>query len=298
MEDHSSEKKQLEQSRGKLVVFEDKKIRRIFHNGEWYFSIVDIVRVLTGSSDPSRYWTELRTQLTDSEGFVQLFGKIEQLKLESSDGKKYLTDTANTETVFRIIQSIPSPKAEPFKRWLAQVGYERIQEIEDPELATKRTREIYKAKGYSHAWIEKRMRGIAIREELTDEWDKRGVKLQREYAILTAEISKATFGMTPSEYKQHKGLQKENLRDHMTDLELIFSMLGEAATKEIAVNRDAQDFDENKSAAKMGGKIAGDARNQLEKESGKPVVSQENFLGQLVSDSEQPDLLESDLESD
>ncbi|HEY5236180.1 MAG TPA: Bro-N domain-containing protein [Rhabdochlamydiaceae bacterium] len=246
MEDHSSEKKQLEQSQGKLVVFEDKKIRRIFHDGEWYFSIIDIVEVLTESSNARRYWSDVKIQLTENEGFVQLYGKIVQLKLESSDGKKYLTDTANTETVFRIIQSIPSPKAEPFKRWLAQVGYERIQEIEDPELATKRTREIYKAKGYSDEWIEKRMRGIAIREELTDQWDKRGVKLQREYAILTAEISKATFGMTPSEYKQHKGLQKENLRDHMTDLELIFSMLGEAATKEITVNRNAQGFDQNK----------------------------------------------------
>ncbi len=277
MADHSI------QSHHKLVVFEDKKIRRIFHKGEWYFSIIDIVRVLSGSSDPSRYWTELRTQLTDLEGFVQLFGKIEQLKLESSDRKKYKTDTANTETVFRIIQSIPSPKAEPFKRWLAQVGYERIQEIEDPELATQRTRAIYKAKGYSDAWIEKRMRGIAIREELTDEWDKRGVKLQREYAILTAEISKATFGMTPSEYKQHKGLEQENLRDHMTDLELIFSMLGEASTKEIAVNRDAQGFDENKNAAKLGGTIARNARLELEKESGKPVISQENHLGTLIA---------------
>lgn len=284
MEDSSSEKKHLDQSQGKLVVFEDKKIRRIFHNGEWYFSIIDIVEVLTGSSNARRYWSDLKMQLTKNEGFVQLYEKIVQLKLESSDGKKYSTDTTNTETVFRIIQSIPSLKAEPFKRWLAQVGYERIREIEDPELATKRTREIYKAKGYSDEWIEKRMRGIAIREELTDQWDKRGIKLQREYAILTAEISKATFGMTPSEYKQHKGLQKENLRDHMTDLELIFSMLGEAATKEIAVNRNAQGFDENKSAAKMGGKIAGDARHQLEQESGKPVISQENYLGQLVSD--------------
>jgi hypothetical protein len=278
----------------KLVVFEDKKIRRVFHKGEWYFSIIDIVRVLSGSSDPSRYWTELRTQLTDSEGFVQLFGKIEQLKLESSDGKKYKTDTADTETILRIIQSIPSPKAEPFKRWLAQVGYERIQEIEDPELATQRTRAIYKAKGYSDAWIEKRMRGIAIREELTDEWDKRGIKLQREYAILTAEISKATFGMTPTEYKQHKGLAQENLRDHMTDLELIFSMLGQAATKEIAVNRDARGFDENKNAAKMGGNIARNARLELEEESGKPVISQENYLGCLVLGEQR--LLESDEE--
>src|SRR5437879_4484856 len=176
-------------SQEKLVFFETKQIRSTLHDGEWYFSIIDIVRVLTGSSDPSRYWTALKKQLADNEGFIQLFAKCEQLKLESSDGKKYLTDTANTETVFRIIQSIPSPKAEPFKRWLAKVGYERIQEIEDPELATKRTREIYKAKGYSDAWIEKRMRGIAIREELTDEWDNRGIKVQREYAILTAEIS-------------------------------------------------------------------------------------------------------------
>ncbi len=272
-----------EQSQGKLVVFEDKEIRRIFHKGEWYFSILDIVRILASTSNPRRYWPELKKQLTDNEGFVQLLGKIEQLKLESVDGKKYLTDTANTETIFRIIQSIPSPKAEPFKRWLAQVGYERIQEIEDPELATKRTRAIYKAKGYSEAWIEKRMRGIAIREELTDEWDKRGIKLQREYAILTAEISKASFGMTPSEYKQHKGLERENLRDHMTGIELIFSMLGEAATKEIAVNRDAQGFDENKEVAKMGGEIARNARHELEQKSGKSVISKENHRDRLGS---------------
>ena len=278
--------KELQKTANKIAVFEDKKIRRIFHKGEWYFSIIDIVEVLTESPNPRRYWSNLKIQMSEKEGFVQLYSKTVQLKLESADGKKYLTDTANTETVFRIIQSIPSLKAEPFKRWLAQVGYERIQEIEDPELATKRTREIYKAKGYSDEWIEKRMRGIAIREELTDEWDKRGIKLQREYAILTAEISKATFGMTPSEYKEHKGLERENLRDHMTDLELIFSMLGEASTKEIAVNRNAQGFDENKTAAKIGGKIAGDARLQLEQESGKPVVSQENYLGRLVSASD------------
>lgn len=292
----SPNKKQLELSQNKLVVFEDKQIRRIFHNNEWYFSIIDIIEVLTGSTNPRRYWSDLKIQLSDNEGFIQLYEKAVQLKLESSDGKKYLTDTANTETVFRIIQSIPSPKAEPFKRWLAKVGYERIQEIEDPELATKRTRAIYKAKGYSDDWIEKRMRGIAIREELTDEWDKRGIKVQREYAILTAEISKATFGMTPSEYKHHKGLQQENLRDHMTDLELIFSMLGEAATKEIAVNRDAQGFNENKSAARLGGKIAGDARHQLEQESGKPVISQENYLG-LISIPDDT-ILNSDEESE
>ncbi len=281
-------------SQDKLVAFEDKKIRRLFHKGEWYFSILDIIQVLAVTSNPRRYWPELKKQLADNEGFTQLLGKIEQLKLISSDGKQYLTDTANTETVFRIIQSIPSPRAEPFKRWLAQVGYERVKEIEDPELATQRTRAIYKAKGYSDAWIEKRMRGIAIREELTDEWDKRGIKVQREYAILTAEISKATFGMTPSEYKEHKGLQRENLRDHMTYRELIFSMLGEAATKEIAVTRDAQGFDENKDAARMGGKIASNARQELEQETGKSVVSQENFLGNLVAVSDESNLLESD----
>ena len=270
--------KNIENAAGKLVVFEDKKIRRAFHNGEWHFSIVDVIEVLVESSTPRRYWSDLKRQLAESEGFVQLYEKIVQLKLESSDGKKYETDTANTETLFRIIQSIPAPKAEPFKRWLAKVGYERIQEIEDPELATQRTREIYKAKGYTDDWIEKRMRGIAIREELTDEWDKRGVKLQREYAILTAEISKATFGMTPSEYKKHKGLKQENLRDHMSGIKLIFSMLGEASTKEIAVNQNAQGFDANKTAAKTGGRIAGDARRQLEKESGKPVISTENYL--------------------
>jgi DNA-damage-inducible protein D len=281
MTDSPKEKKEV-QLQNKLAVFEDMHIRRSFHKGEWYFSIIDIVEVLTGSPNPRRYWSNLKIQLSDNEGFTQLYSKTVQLKLESDDGKKYLTDTANTETIFRIIQSISSPRAEPFKRWLAQVGYERVQEIEDPELAAKRTRAIYKAKGYSDEWIEKRMRGIAIREELTDEWDKRGVKIQREYAILTAEISKATFGMTPAEYKEHKGLERENLRDHMTDLELIFSMLGEASTKEIAVNRNAQGFDENKTAAKIGGKIAGDARRQLEQESGKPVISQENYLGRLI----------------
>lgn len=284
--------KNLQTATHKIAVFEDKKVRRIFHKGEWYFSIVDVVEALTDSSNPRRYWSDLKIQVSEKEGFVQLYGKIVQLKLESSDGKRYETDTANTETVFRIIQSIPSPKAEPFKRWLAQVGYERIQEIEDPELATKRTRAIYKAKGYSDAWIEKRMRGIAIREELTDEWDQRGIKVQRDYAILTAEISKATFGMTPAEYKEHKGLERENLRDHMTGLELIFSMLGEASTKEIAVNRDAQGFEENKSAAKIGGKIAGDARRQLELESGKPVISQGNYIGRIVSISDEERLKE------
>jgi hypothetical protein len=212
------------------------------------------------------------------EGYIEVSEKIGQLKMIAPDGKMRLTDCANTETIFRIIQSIPSPKAEPFKRWLAKVGYERVQEIEDPELATKRTKAIYRAKGYSDDWIEKRMRGIAIRAELTDEWKNRDVNGEPEYAILTAEISKAAFGLTPAEYKELKGLERENLRDHMTDLELIFSMLGEAATTEITRVKNAQGFDENKTAARKGGRIAGDAREKLEKETRKKVVTPENYL--------------------
>jgi len=261
----------------RLVVFQGKEIRKTLHNGEWWFSVIDVIGVLVESSIPRRYWSDLKRKLTN-EGYNELYEKIVQLKLLSADGKAYSTDCANTETMLRIIQSIPSPKAEPFKRWLAKVGYERVQEIEDPELATKRTRELYRAKGYSEAWIEKRMRGIAIRGELTEEWKNRGVKGEPEYAILTAEISKAAFGMTPGEYKQFKGLERENLRDHMTDLELIFSMLGEAATTEIARKQDAQGFPENKAAAHKGGRIAGEAREKLEVETGERVVTPENFL--------------------
>ncbi len=265
----------------KLVVFQNKEIRRILHNGEWWFSVVDICVVLTESADAGAYWRKLKQRLK-AEG-SEVVTNCHGLKLEATDGKKYSTDCANTEGIFRIIQSIPSPKAEPFKRWLAKVGYERIQEIEDPELANKRIRETYKAKGYSDAWIEKRMRGIAIRAELTEEWKNRGVKDEPEYAILTAEISKAAFGMTPGEYKQHKGLERENLRDHMTDLELIFSMLGEAATTEIARKQDAQGFPENKIAAHKGGRIAGEAREKLEIETGERVVTAENYLSEPES---------------
>ena len=222
----------------KIAVFKGKQVRRVLHNNEWYFSVVDIVTALTDSENPRNYWNMMKSRELKASG-IQLSTFCVQLKLISSDGKSYETDTANTEAAFRIIQSIPSPKAEPFKRWLAKVGYERVQEIEDPELATKRTRELYKAKGYSDDWIEKRMRGIAIREELTDEWKNRGVNEEPEYAILTAEISKATFGLTPSQYKELKGLKRENLRDHMNDLELIFSMLGEAAITEITRVTDA-----------------------------------------------------------
>ncbi len=259
-----------------LIVFQGKGIRRTWHNEEWFFSIIDIVTVLTGSSIPRRYWSDLKIKLKD-EGF-ELYEKIVQLKLPSSDGKFYETDCANTETLLRIIQSIPSQKAEPFKRWLAKVGYEKVQEIENPELAQKRMRELYKKKGYSDEWIERRVRGIAIRDELTGEWDKRAIKTEREYAILTAEISKATFGLTPSEYKELKGLKWENLRDHMNDLELIFSMLGEAATTEITRNKNAQGFDEGKNAAQEGGAVAGRARRDLETKSGRMVVTSGNYI--------------------
>lgn len=260
-----------------LVVFQGKKIRRAWHNKEWYFSIIDIVAVLTDSPTPRQYWGKVK----DRE-----FVKLElspiwvQLKLTSADGKKYDTDCANTESMFRIIQSIPSKKAEPFKRWLAKMGYERVQEIENPELAQKRMKEIYKQKGYSDDWIEKRVRGIAIRDELTDEWKKRGLLEEREYAILTAEISKATFDMTPSEYKKFKGLKKENLRDHMNDLEQIFTMLGEASTTRIARDKDSQGFIENKDAAKEGGTVAGVARRELEQRSIRKVSTPENYLSE------------------
>ena len=259
-----------------LVVFQGKQVRRKWFNDEWWFSVVDIVGALTQTDRARKYWSDLKTKLQD-EGF-EVSEKIGQLKLMAEDGKLRLTDCANTKNMFRIIQSIPSPKAEPFKMWLAQVGYDRVKEIENPELAQKRMKEIYKQKGYSDDWIEKRVRGIAIRDELTDEWDKRGVKTDKEFSILTAEISKATFDMTPNEYKKFKGLKTENLRDHMNDLELIFTMLGEASTVKIARKKDAQGFVENKNAAKKGGKVAGVARKELEKESGEKISSSENYL--------------------
>lgn len=258
-----------------LIVFQGNNIRRVLHNNEWYFSVEDIVFVLTESSNPKDYIKKIRKRDEElSKGWGQI---VTPLKLQTAGGAQKV-NCANVEGLFRIIQSVPSKKAEPFKKWLAKVGYERVQEIENPELAQKRMRALYKAKGYSGEWIEKRIRGIAIREELTDEWKNRGIKEGKEYSILTAEISKATFGLTPSEYKDLKGLDRENLRDHMTDLELIFTMLGEASTKEIAQNTDAQGFKENKTAAQKGGKIAGDARKQLEIESGKKVVTSENYL--------------------
>ena len=261
----------------KLAAFDGKNVRRTWHNNEWYFSVIDVVEALTDSPTPRQYWGKVK----DRE-FIQLeLSPIwVQLKLPASDGKNYETDCANTEALFRIIQSIPSPKAEPFKLWLAKVGYQRVQEIENPELAQKRMKEIYQAKGYSDDWIEKRVRGIAIRDELTDEWKNRGVGTEKEFAILTAEISKATFGMTPGEYKKFKGLKQENLRDHMDDLELIFSMLGERVSTEITRKEDSQGFINNKDAAKRGGRVAGNARKETEKELGRPITSRENYLSQ------------------
>ncbi|NOS70163.1 MAG: Bro-N domain-containing protein [Verrucomicrobia bacterium] len=259
----------------RIALFQKREVRRTIHNNEWWFVVEDVVLVLTDSRDPKQYIQ--RMKLRDPElakGYVQF---VHTLPVATEGGVQPML-CSNAEGLFRIIQSVPSPKAEPFKRWLAKVGYERIQEIEDPELATKRTRALYKAKGYSDDWIEKRMRSIAIRDELTDEWKKRGVKEQREYAILTAEISKATFGLTPTQYSEFKRLKRENLRDHMTDLELIFSMLGEAATTEIARNREAQGFPQNQVAAKNGGRVAGNARRELEKQSGRKVVTNENYL--------------------
>ena len=259
----------------KLVVFKGKKIRRTLYNNEWWFCVMDIVEALTSSTNVSDYLKKIRKR---DEVLSKGWGQIVTPLSIKTEGGLQKVNCSNTEGIFRIIQSIPSPKAEPFKRWLARVGYERIKEIEDPELATKRTRALYKAKGYASVWIEKRMRGIAIRDELTGEWQKRGIDEQKDYAILTAEISKAAFDMTPAEYKKFKGLKRENLRDHMSDLELIFSMLGEASTTEIARNKDVQGFVQNKKVARQGGTISANARRELEKESGKKVSSKKNFL--------------------
>lgn len=261
-----------------IKLFESKQIRSIWNEKDqkWYFSVQDVVEVLTDSADVKQY---IKKTLSRDEMLKSNWGTIcTPVEMEAADGKRRKIQAADAKGLLRIIQSIPSPKAEPFKLWLAQVGSDRLDEIENPELAAKRTRELYKLKGYPDDWIEKRMRSIAIREELTEEWKNRGVKEEIEYSILTAEISKATFGLTPSEYKKVKGLKSQNLRDHMTDLELIFSMLGEASTKEIVTNTDPKGFEPNKKAAKAGGKIAGDARKQLELKSGKKVVTSANYL--------------------
>ena len=274
-----------------LKLFEDSKIRSVWNEAEeqWYFSVVDVVKVLTDSPTPRQYWGKVKEREFTN---LQLSPIWVQLKMKSSDGKFYNTDAANVKALLRIIQAIPSPKAEPFKQWLAQVGYERILEIENPELAQERMKELYEKKGYTKDWIDKRLRGIAIRQNLTDEWKERGITKEKDYAILTAEISKATFGLTPSQYKTVKGLTKknQNLRDHMTDLELIFTMLGERVTTEISQQEKPDSFEENKKVARRGGKVAGIARNETEKELGHSVISKQNFLNLNVDKNE--DLLE------
>ncbi|MBW6519260.1 MAG: Bro-N domain-containing protein [ANME-2 cluster archaeon] len=260
----------------KLVVFQDKKIRRTWFKNEWWFCVSDIVEALTDSADVKQYIKKMRSR---DEQLNSYWGTIcTPLEMTAKDGRKRKITCSNTESIFRIIQSIPSPKAEPFKRWLAHVGSERIKEIENPELAQERMKEIYEQKGYSKSWIDKRLRGIAVRQDLTDEWQKRGITEQIEFAILTAEISKASFGLTPSEYKKLKGIENENLRDHMTDLELIFSMLGEASTGEIERTQNPKSFNEHKKASKAGGTIAKNARLELEQKTKQNVITGENYL--------------------
>ncbi|MBN2653034.1 MAG: Bro-N domain-containing protein [Spirochaetales bacterium] len=266
----------------KIALFEKKEIRKIWYNDEWFFSVVDVCNALTDAENHTtarKYWNKLAQRLRE-EG-SEVVTNCHRLKILSPDKKMRETDCANTEHILRIIQSIPSPKAEPFKRWLAKVGYERIEEIENPEIAQERMKKIYEAKGYPQDWIDKRLRGIAIRQNLTDEWKQRGISAQLNFAILTAEISKATFGMTPSEYKKFKNIPekaKTNLRDNMTDLELIFSMLGEKVTTEISKQEKPKGMTENKKVAKRGGSVAGKARKDTEKELGRTIVSQQNYL--------------------
>jgi len=261
-----------------LVVFQDKKIRREKRNGEWFFSVIDVIGALTDSANPRNYWNMLKAR--ELEHGIELYTLCVQLKLKSADAKERFTDCANTRALFRIIQSVPSRKAEPFKLWLAKLGHERIQEIENPELAQDRVKQYYEIKGYPGEWIEKRLRGIAIRQELTDEWKNRKISQEKDYAILTNEISKAAFGKTVQEYKEFKDLEKknQNLRDHMTDWEIILTMVGEKATTDITVAKDSQGFDECKTSAQKGGRIASNTRKEVEQETGKSVVSNNNFL--------------------
>ena len=276
----------------KIILFQSRQIRRIWVDNEWWFSVIDIVGALTDSVNPRDYWYRMKVRVKSESGF-ELSTVCRQFKLEASDGKKRKTDCANTEGILRIIQSIPSPKAEPFKRWLAKVGYERVQEIENPELAQERMKALYEQKGYPKDWIDKRLRGMAIRQNLTDEWKERGIENQRDYAILTAEISKATFGMTPGEYKKHKNIptkSKANLRDNMTDLELIFTMLGERVTTEISEQEKPDNFTGNKKVAKRGGTVAGNARKETEKELGRSIVSGENYLADQLSNNDKDKL--------
>lgn len=260
-----------------IKLFESKKIRSVWdaEKEKWYFSIVDVVEILTESPNPRKYWSVLKTRLKKEDS--QLTTNCSQLKMQAADGKFYLTDAADTEQLLRLIQSVPSPKAEPFKLWLARVGYERLEEIENPELSMERMQALYEKKGYPKEWIDKRMRGIAVRQDLTDEWKNRGASTSLEYAILTNEIMQGAFDLKVEDYKLVKGLDRENLRDHMTDIELILTMLGEATTTKLHRDRNTKGFEPLKKDAKDGGAVAGRTRKDIEKQAGKPVVSSENF---------------------
>jgi prophage antirepressor-like protein len=260
----------------KLAVFEGKQIRKAFHEGEWWFSVIDVVETMVGGERPRKYWNDLKKKLI-AEGYIEVSEKIGQLKMAAPDGKQRLTDCANTETLFRVIQTIPSPKVEPLKRWLAKVGKERLDEIENPELAMGRMQDLYEKKGYPKEWIDKRLRGIAVRQDLTDEWKERGAASRSEFAILTNEIMQGTFDLKVDEYKQVKSLQRENLRDHMTDIELILTMLAEATTTKLHRDRDSQGMKPLKKDAKDGGAVAGRTRKDIEKQTGKPGISTEKF---------------------
>ncbi len=270
----------------KVVLFQESKIRRLWHNEEWVYNVADVLGVLTESLDSKSYWRQLKKRMQQKEGANESVTNCHALKFEAADGKKYTMDAANDETIFRIIMSVSSPRAEPFKLWLAQLGKQHIEEIENPELGIERIRDLYKAKGYTSEWIETRLKSIGLRKELTDEWKNRGVTEGVEYSILTAEIAKATFGLTPSEHKNLKGLERQNLRDHMTNLELIFTMLGEEATRQFTVQDDAQGFNENFDTAQRGGKVAGEALQRAEK-SGLKVVTDTNFLNQISEKTEE-----------
>ena len=282
-----------------IQLFEDRKIRTAWNETEeeWYFSVVDVIEVLTDSNEPRRYWSDLKRKLNKEGASSQLYENIVQLKMKShKDGKSYKTDVANTEQLLRIIQSIPSPKAEPFKMWLAEVGRDRIEETIDPELTIERALETYLKKGYSREWINQRLQAIQVRKELTDEWDTHGVKKGIEYAILTDEITKAWSGMTTRQYKNLKGLKKENLRDNMSTLELVLNMLAEATTTEISKEQDPQTFAENKNIAREGGEVAGNARKDIEKRTGRPVITSRNAadFSNLISDVIENDYSDSD----
>ena len=275
----------------KLALFEGKRIRKVLYKGEWWFSVIDVIEVLTGSQRPRKYWNDLKKKLTQ-EGYAEVSEIIGRLKMPAPDGKMRHTDCADTETMFRVIQSIPSPKVEPLKRWLARVGKERIDEIENPELSMARMQALYEKKGYPKDWIDKRMRCIAIRQDLTGEWQNRGAKTSLEYAILTNEIMQGAFDLKVEEYKEVKGLERENLRDHMTDIELILTMLAEATTTKLHRDRDSQGFEPLKKDAREGGAVAGSTRKDIEQRAGKPVVTSDNFKALTIQGPKKKKLAE------